>query len=63
MDRMKPPIVGEPLSPMLADDQIRALLRVCSEDRTFAGRQQVMSTSVSQGNAGGNPLSGRAVSA
>ena len=39
MDRMKPPIVGELLSPMLSDDQIRALLRVCSEDRTFAGRR------------------------
>jgi site-specific recombinase XerD len=36
---MKPPILGELLSPMLSDDQIRALLRVCAEDRTFAGRR------------------------
>ena len=39
MERMKPPIVGELLSPMLTDDQLRALLRVCSEDHTFAGRR------------------------
>jgi site-specific recombinase XerD len=39
MERMKPPIVGEQLPPMLSDDQIRALLRVCSEDHTFAGRR------------------------
>jgi site-specific recombinase XerD len=39
MERMKPPIVGEQLPPMLADDQIRALLKVCAEDRTFAGRR------------------------
>ena len=39
MVRMKPPILGELLSPMLSDDQIRALLRVCSEDHTFAGRR------------------------
>jgi site-specific recombinase XerD len=39
MDRMKPPIVGEQLPPMLSDDQIRALLNVCAEDRTFAGRR------------------------
>jgi site-specific recombinase XerD len=39
MEHMKPPILGELLSPMLSDDQIRALLRVCAEDRTFAGRR------------------------
>ncbi len=39
MERMKPPIVGELLAPMLNDDQLRALLRVCSEDHTFAGRR------------------------
>ena len=39
MVHMKPPILGELLSPMLSDDQIRALLRVCSEDHTFAGRR------------------------
>ena len=39
MERMKPPIVGEQLPPMLSDDQIRALLSVCAEDRTFAGRR------------------------
>jgi len=39
MDRMKPPIVGEQLPPMLSDDQIRALLKVCAEDHTFAGRR------------------------
>jgi len=39
MERMKPPIVGEQLPPMLTDDQIRALLKVCAEDHTFAGRR------------------------
>jgi site-specific recombinase XerD len=39
MERMTPPIVGEQLPPMLSDDQIRALLSVCAEDRTFAGRR------------------------
>jgi site-specific recombinase XerD len=39
MERMKPPIVGEQLPPMLSDDQIRALLNVCAEDRTFTGRR------------------------
>ena len=39
MERMKPPIVGEQLPPMLSDDQIRALLKVCAEDHTFAGRR------------------------
>ncbi|MDR3471021.1 MAG: tyrosine-type recombinase/integrase [Devosia sp.] len=39
MERMKPPIVGELLAPMLNDDQLRALFRVCSEDHTFAGRR------------------------
>ena len=39
MERMKPPIVGEHLSPMLNDDQLRALLRVCCADHTFAGRR------------------------
>jgi site-specific recombinase XerD len=39
MDRMKPPIVGEQLPPMLSDDEIRALLNVCAEDHTFAGRR------------------------
>ena len=39
MERMKPPIVGEQLPPMLSDDQIRALLSVCAEGRTFAGRR------------------------
>jgi integrase/recombinase XerC len=39
MARMKPPIVGEQLPPMLNDDQIRALLRSCAEDHTFAGRR------------------------
>ena len=39
MERMKPPIVGEHLSPMLDDDQLPALLRVCCADRTFAGRR------------------------
>ena len=39
MERMKPPIVGEQLLPMLTDDQIRALLNVCAQERTFAGRR------------------------
>ena len=39
MERMKPPIVGELLAPMLNDDQLRALLRVCCADHTFAGRR------------------------
>jgi site-specific recombinase XerD len=39
MEHMKPPIVGELLSPMLADDQLRALLRVCCADHSFAGRR------------------------
>jgi site-specific recombinase XerD len=39
MERMKPPIVGEQLPPMLSDDQIRALLSVCAQDHTFAGRR------------------------
>ena len=39
MEHMKPPILGELLSPMLGDDQIRALLRVCAQDHTFAGRR------------------------
>jgi site-specific recombinase XerD len=39
MEHMKPPILGELISPMLSDDQIRALLRVCAEDHTFAGRR------------------------
>lgn len=39
MEHMKPPILGELLSPMLSDDRIRALLRVCAEDHTFAGRR------------------------
>ena len=39
MVRMRPPIVGEQLPPMLSDDQIRALLNVCAEDRTLAGRR------------------------
>jgi site-specific recombinase XerD len=39
MEHMKPPILGELLSPMLSDDQIRALLRVCAEGHTFVGRR------------------------
>ncbi len=39
MGRMRPPIVGEQLPPMLSDDQIRALFNVCAEDRTLAGRR------------------------
>ena len=39
MEHMKPPILGELLSPMLSDDQIRALLHVCCADHTFAGRR------------------------
>jgi len=39
MERMKPPIVGEQLPPMLSDDQIRALAQRLCEDRTFAGRR------------------------
>lgn len=39
MERMRPPIVGAPLSPMLNDGQLRALLGVCAADHTFAGRR------------------------
>jgi site-specific recombinase XerD len=39
MARMKPPILGEQLPAMLRLDQIRALIKVCADDKTFAGRR------------------------
>jgi site-specific recombinase XerD len=39
MEHVKPPILGELLAPMLTDDQLRALLRCCAGDHSFAGRR------------------------
>jgi site-specific recombinase XerD len=39
MEHMKPPMLGELLSPMLSDDELRTLLHACTADHSFAGRR------------------------
>jgi site-specific recombinase XerD len=37
MERMKPPILPEPRTPLLRDEEVARLLQVCKRDRTFEG--------------------------
>jgi site-specific recombinase XerD len=39
MEHTKPPILGELLSPMLTDNELRTLLHACAADHSFAGRR------------------------